>query len=141
MKLILRRQIVSPKSTVGHLSVDNQDEFWTLEPPQTDAKPRAIPAGTYDVSIRYSPRHKRLIPHVENVPGFEEIEIHTGNTAADTEGCILIGETYSGAQPNTILQSREAFDKLFMTLQYAWDASEPINLSILDPSQSQDSEI
>jgi hypothetical protein len=134
MKLILRRQIASPKSTVGHLSVDNQDEFWTLEA-------RAIPAGTYDVCIRYSPKHKRLIPHVENVPGFADIEIHAGDKAADTEGCILIGETYSGAQPDTILQSREAFDMLFITLQYAWGASEPISISILDPSQDRDSEV
>lgn len=51
----------------------------------------AIPTGKYKVSMTYSPKYKREMPHVMNVKGFTGIRIHSGNTAADSEGCILLG--------------------------------------------------
>lgn len=51
----------------------------------------AIPAGDYKVTRTYSPRFKRLVPQVMNVKGFSGVRIHAGNSAADTEGCILLG--------------------------------------------------
>jgi len=131
VNLILRRRFSTTKSTVGQLSVDAQDECWTLEPPVREDKPRAIPPGSYDVSIRYSPKHKRLIPHVENVPGFEEIEIHIGNGPDDTQGCVLVGSAYSLSIPDWISGSKDAFNKLFYLLQHAWDSGERITISIV----------
>lgn len=51
----------------------------------------AIPTGKYKVSMTFSPKYKREMPHVMNVKGFTGIRIHSGNTAADSEGCILLG--------------------------------------------------
>ena len=51
----------------------------------------AIPRGIYKVILSYSSRFKRILPLLLNVIGFEGIRIHSGNTAVDTHGCILVG--------------------------------------------------
>jgi hypothetical protein len=70
----------------------------------------AIPFGIYSLTITFSPKFNRLLPLVNNVPGFEGIRIHPGNTASDTEGCILVGVN---DQVGVIHQSKITFDKLF----------------------------
>ena len=52
----------------------------------------AIPTGTYEVEITYSPKFKKNLPLIKNVKGFEGIRIHSGNTAKDSLGCILLGK-------------------------------------------------
>ena len=52
----------------------------------------AIPYGTYEVEITYSNHFKRNLPLLLNVPSYEGVRIHRGNTSKDTLGCILLGE-------------------------------------------------
>lgn len=52
----------------------------------------AIPYGSYQVIVNHSPKFKRELPRLLNVPSFDGILIHRGNTASDSAGCIIVGE-------------------------------------------------
>lgn len=81
--------------TEGILYIDEKYFCRTLEDKVRDKKianETAIPYGTYQVILSYSPRFKRFLPLLLNVPNFEGIRIHMGNTTKDTSGCILVGE-------------------------------------------------
>lgn len=97
--LAVRRQWFTPRSTCGQLAIDGRPECYTLEPVKLpdddDTKPRAIPDGTYPLTIRWSPRFKKAVPHVEQVPGFSSIEIHIGNFPDDTIACTCVGQNHS----------------------------------------------
>lgn len=51
----------------------------------------AIPAGEYKVKLTYSPRFKKILPEILNVPNFTGVRIHSGNHAGHTDGCLLLG--------------------------------------------------
>lgn len=51
----------------------------------------AIPAGRYEIRDTYSPRFKKHVLELVGVPGFQGVRIHSGNTADDTEGCLILG--------------------------------------------------
>src|SRR5262249_51155425 len=95
------RAFFLPHFTNRDILIDGKKDYVSLEPVSTtsDVKPRAIPCGTYPVRIRKSKKFKREMPHIDEVPGFEGIEIHTGNFPHQTLGCVLIGQ-YAGPQPD-----------------------------------------
>lgn len=113
MDLKLVRKIFTEQSTVGELFVDGKFECFTLEDKVRPVKihgETAIPEGIYEVIINFSPRFKKQLPRLLNVPNFEGILIHPGNSAVNTDGCILVGTTKS---KDFIGNSRVAFKALF----------------------------
>lgn len=121
MQLTVKRLYKSENSVIGELLIDGVFECFTLEDAERPIKIKgetAIPVGTYRVIINQSNRFKRLLPLLLNVPTFEGVRIHSGNSNHDTEGCILVGQTRN---KNYIGQSRKAFDKLFKKMQAAKD--------------------
>lgn len=131
MNFAVKRRWPESQSLMGQFMIDNFHECYTLEPPvKTDgSKPRAIPAGTYPLTIRFSPRFNRLMPHVENVPDFAGVLIHWGNFPKDTEGCTLVGSIQG---TNFVGHSREEFDLLFEKIDKAFDAG-PQTIIYIDP--------
>ena len=119
MELLLRRDQSTAAATLGELSVDGQFECYTCEDVVRAVKIKgdtAISVGRYQVVITMSNRFKRELPLLLNVPNFDGIRIHTGNTAEDTEGCILVGQQIDG---DSVRDSRPAFAHLFPKIQAA----------------------
>ena len=117
MLIVVKRLYKGEKSIIGEMTVDGVFECFTLEDLERPVKIKgetAIPKGTYKVIINESNRFKRQLPLLLNVPGFEGVRIHSGNTNHDTEGCILVGQT---RHKEFIGKSRKAFDKLFKKMQ------------------------
>lgn len=84
----------------------------------------AIPYGRYAVKMTFSPRFQRLMPLVCNVPCFDGVRIHAGNTAKETAGCILLGERAGGG---LLKNSRKTCERLYKIL---CSTNEPIWLDI-----------
>lgn len=98
MKLNLKRIHKTNNSTIGELSIDGKFECYVIEDVERETKvfgKTAIPKGTYEVVITMSNRFKKLLPLLLNVPNYEGVRVHTGNTALDTEGCLILGQTRS----------------------------------------------
>lgn len=107
MKLKLLRKYKKETYTIGELYIDgklfcstleDKDRGLSSETPLSEIKKikvpneTAIPTGTYKIILNKSPKFGRILPRLLDVPGFEGILIHRGNTNKDTSGCILIGE-------------------------------------------------
>jgi hypothetical protein len=119
MKIEVKRLYKTENSTIGELTIGGKFECYTLEDKERDVKIKgetAISKGTYKVIINQSNRFKKLLPLLLNVPNFEGVRIHPGNSNHDTEGCILVGQSIS---KDYISKSRKAFEKLFKKMQLA----------------------
>lgn len=116
MNIELRRTTFTKTSTEGELYIDGAFECFTLEPPvKASGKPRAIPVGSYPVTLGISPRFGRVMPHVNDVPDFEGVLFHYGSFPKDTLACILVGDRKG---IDMIWESRrEFFDRLMPKLK------------------------
>lgn len=134
LNLWLHRHTRTDETTIGTCYVDGRRQCFILEDIERPGQPKiygqtAIPRGRYEIQITWSPRFKRDLPLLLNVPGFQGVRIHPGNKAADTEGCLLPGET---AITDRVLESRIAFDKLFALLSAAKQAGRQMFITISD---------
>lgn len=145
MKLTLQRIHNGVNYTIGKLSIEGKYFCDTLEdairplpvvcPSTPKSKPctcsekeyskTAIPAGTYSVTLKLSPRFKRVLPYLHDVPHFLGILIHSGNTAEDSAGCILVGKNSAKGRLTNSRATSDALNKLLAS------ATEAITIEII----------
>jgi hypothetical protein len=115
MKLTLQRKVFNTegdRATIGELFIDGEFFCYTLEDEvradgiKAHGK-TAIPVGEYSVEVTYSPRFKRDMPLIYNMPDksvekdgvrFEGIRLHGGNTAENSHGCPLVAFNTDGVK-------------------------------------------
>lgn len=133
MDLLLKRETFTEKSTISSLFINGVFECYILEDKDRGLSfqmsleeinklkvygETAIPYGSYQIVLTMSNRFKRILPLLVGVKGYEGIRIHTGNTAADTHGCLLPAWSKS---KDAVSKSTLAFNQLFLKLQNAKD--------------------
>jgi hypothetical protein len=130
-------------ATLGRLFVNNVFQCYTLEDVVREVKGKpvsawklarktAIPSGSYTVTLNMSNRFKRVMPLLLEVPGFAGVRIHAGNSAADTEGCLIVGASRVGY--SRVGQSRLAYDRLMALLTAATSRKEKLVIEVVNPS-------
>ena len=137
MELTLKRIAKRKTYTIGRLEVDGQPFCDTLEPtwrdigwdrPGRKVKGRtAIPDGRYPVVITKSPKFDAWLPLLVGVPMFKGVRIHAGNTAKDTQGCILVGQNLKRGM---VLNSRIWLHRLIKAMTEARSRDEAIWIEV-----------
>lgn len=138
--LQVSRKIYTDKSTIGDIYFDGEFICSSLEDTIRNvkvAKHTAIPAGNYELVLRQSPRYKRMMPYILDVPFFEGIMIHWGNSDLSTEGCILTG-LYDPSKPDWIASSRKSFDELYAKIEKSFNDKEKIEVVIHGGMKKED---
>ena len=153
MKITIDRKWKKDTYTIGNLYVNGSLFCNTLEDRDRGIKKTdslatikskkiygetAIPTGTYTIDMTVtSPKYAAVkwyknlcqgkLPRLNNVPGFEGVLIHPGNTPFDTNGCILVGKNTIKGQ---VTQSKDTFAKLYKRMKEAYDRKETIEIEI-----------
>jgi hypothetical protein len=152
MELKLKRTALRGTYTIGKLSVDNHYFCDTCEDKVRDLNKdgdlndageskvygkTAIPYGRYEITMKVqSPKYsqrasyawcKGYLPRLLNVPHFDGILIHAGNTAEDSAGCLIVGENKVKGE---VINSMETLKRLYRILKSASDIGEKIWITI-----------
>ncbi len=109
-----------------------------------------VPAGTYQIQLRkvggfnaryakkYGDFHKGML-HVQDVPGFEYILIHTGNTDEHTSGCLIVGDSQENNQllkNGFIGKSVQAYKRIYPAMAEALENGEEVTITYVDYDQT-----
>lgn len=132
MNLTLQRTKIINNTVLGELSINGKFFCYTLEDKIRNVKIKhetCIPEGEYNVNLTLNQRFKTILPLLSNVPGFEGIRIHAGNTTEDTSGCILVGSAINGEM---LLHSKATLQNLLVQCKSAMK-KEGIKINVLNP--------
>jgi hypothetical protein len=142
MELLLERKYIKPEYCIGRLYINGEFFCNTLEDTIRDLNKNgtfdcgefkisghtAIPYGTYEIQVTYSPKFKRELPLLLDVPSFTGIRIHRGNTNEDSSGCILVGEN---TKKGMVLNSTKYEQELTKLLKNTQSKKEKIIITII----------
>ena len=128
--LTIARKHKASDCTSGYLAVNGKVIAYTLERPWKGNAPliSAIPDGSYPGTLRYDHPDRWRI-ELQGVPGRTNVQIHTGNTPDDTEGCILVGLSL-GADLCSVQESKKAYEALKLAFYGSANPAATPNKSI-----------
>ena len=138
LKLKLVRGKGNAKSVEGKLYINEVFECFTVE----DADRRlenggtkiqdktAIPRGIYEVKWTHSNHFNKDMPELLNVPQFEGVRIHAGNSDKDTEGCIIVGAVNEVEGDDWISASKVAVDRLYPKIKAAVLSGKKVTMEV-----------
>jgi hypothetical protein len=137
MKLVLIRDQSDIDGTFGKLYINGLFQCHTLEDMdrrleeggEKVAGQTAIPRGTYKLIIDFSNRFKKQMMRLVDVPQFSGVRIHAGNTHAETEGCLLLGNGRNTTS-TYLLDSRNAVNKVFDAVENALDRGQEVTIEV-----------
>jgi len=135
MHIKAHRNVFTENTTISNVTVNGdflcfilEDKDRKLEEGGTKVYGKtAIPRGFYEIVMDYSPKYKKNMPHILDVPQFEGIRIHPGNKEDDTEGCLIPGMDY---KTDLVSESKVAYEKLLSLMLSAWTAGEKVTIEI-----------
>lgn len=135
MNIDLIRDTKDPTKTFGKMFIDGKYLGETLEDAdriledggeKIDGQ-TAIPRGRYKVTVTYSNRFKKPMPYLHDVPDFDGVRIHGGNTEEDTHGCPLLGNIRT---KDGIAQCSGANERLMHLLESCEDRGEDVWITV-----------
>lgn len=143
MQILIQRHALKAGYTIGRMGINGRYFCDTLEDTDRGLSAEmsedeiaalkvkgatAIPTGTYRIDMQTSsPRFGRVLPRLVSVKGYAGVLIHSGNTADDTEGCILVG---LNRERGKLIGSRLKLGRLLVLLREAQAEGEEIELTI-----------
>ena len=142
MELLLKRNFLKKEYTIGSLFINDKYFCDVLEDTVRDINKNgkfdcgeykvkdltAIPYGEYEVQLTYSPKFKRELPILINVPNFEGIRIHKGNVPEHSSGCLLVGEN---KERGKVINSTKYETELVKIIKSAINKAEKITIKIV----------
>lgn len=147
MKLTVVRFQDDGETTSGLLFIDGKFECYTIEDQHRDKKvwgDTRIPGRLYKLGLRiegsHDDKYSKKFPkdhvgmlHVLDVPGFEYILIHIGNTEADTAGCLLVGNQIT--KEGKLVDSTGAYLSMYKKVAPRLKKGEEVTINYLDIKQ------
>jgi hypothetical protein len=144
MQLIVKRYSDNGAATLGALFIDGKFTCFTIEDEKRGTKVKGetrIPEGEYEIKYRtvgthhesykkkYGANHYGML-ELQNVPNFQFILIHIGNTEKDTDGCLLVGDiAYSS---HTVGSSTVAYERIYKVIAGALNKKEKVTIKFVE---------
>ncbi len=133
MRLTLKRVRQGKKSTLSELYRDGIFQCYVLEDSVRDTKVKGqtcIPMGVFKLGLNYwggmNTAYKKRFPEmhqgmieIKDIPNFNNVYMHIGNTHEDTSGCLLVGTYFhrsSDADDFEVYQSAQAYQELYKAI-------------------------
>lgn len=129
MEVTIKRGYIRSNYVLGRCYVGDVLYCDTLEPPTSGVDYPCIPAGEYLVNLVWSPKFKRYMPCLADVPNRSDILIQYGNSVKDTLGCILVGSIVFEGH---LSQSRDMFSDILHLMTNSVLSGDKIIVRVVD---------